>query len=296
MLEKFSFVLLLISCLGASAQTETTVYFPFDRFELTGQAQKILDTIGTNNKITSINIYGHCDQIGSKQYNYHLSEQRAKAVKEYLVFKGFGPAGINSIKGFGKDQPAINKLDETSRQSNRRVTVVSIYEVPAIPTVIPPKLQSADTPSVVQTPSRPKFQRKEKLLDEITDTSTKAGQNIILRNINFYGGSHRFLPMSYPSLEELLEVMQKIPSLVIEIQGHICCRDDEGDGMDNDTGEPFLSYNRARAVYTFLVRNGIDKNRMTYKGYGHKYPLYDIEFTEQERTANRRVEIKILKK
>ncbi|HEX6913599.1 MAG TPA: OmpA family protein, partial [Chitinophagaceae bacterium] len=136
----------------------------------------------------------------------------------------------------------------------------------------------------------------EKLIEKITDTATRAGTNIVLKNINFYGGRHVFLPESYPALYELLHAMQTIPTLEIEIQGHICCLDNPGDGLDIDTGEPNLSYNRARAVYEYLVEHGIDGNRMKYRGFGHRYPIILVEETEEERTINRRVEIRILKK
>lgn len=295
MRDKLVYCLLLLIHFSAGAQKETTVYFDFDQFELTENAKSTLGSFLANRKIASIDIFGHCDQLGSKQYNYRLSEKRANAVREYLIAKGFNAVNIQ-VRGFGEDQPIINKLDEISRRANRRVTIISTYATASADTAVIHKAAPSDTPAVITPTPQVKVQRKEKLLDEIKDTSTKTGQNIILKNINFYGGSHRFLPSSYDALEELLDAMQKIPTLVIEIQGHICCREDEGDGMDNDTGEPILSYNRARAVYYFLARNGIDQRRMTYKGYGHKYPIYDIEFNEEERTANRRVEIKILRK
>jgi outer membrane protein OmpA-like peptidoglycan-associated protein len=279
----------------ASAQNGTTVYFPFDSYKLHPDAEVMLDSLASKSTSTSVDIYGHCDQLGSKSYNYKLSEKRANTVRDYLVAKGWDASKIRTIQGFGEDRPVINKLDETSRQANRRVTIVSADQTVSVQSNHPPANAPADKPVVEKQPKRD-VRPKEKLVDEITDTTMKAGQNIVLRNINFYGGSHRLLPTSYDALQELLEAMQKIPTLVIEIQGHICCISGENDGMDNDTGEPFLSLNRARAIYGFLLRNGIDKNRMTYKGFGHKYPIYPIERNEAEMTANRRVEIKIIRK
>jgi outer membrane protein OmpA-like peptidoglycan-associated protein len=290
-----SFLFLLIAC-PVIAQYETTVYFDFDSNEVTTAARSKLDSISFNPAIAAIDITGHCDQLGSKQYNYKLSLQRAEAVKNYLVAKGFNANNIRTIAGFGKDRLATDRLDEESRKANRRVTIVGIYKPAAKVNSVQPAAPRLDTTTIRKTPSQDIIQPKGKLVDEITDTATKAGQNIILKNINFYGGSHRFLPTSYNALEDLLDAMQKIPTLVIEIQGHICCIQGEGDGQDNDNFEPFLSYNRARAVYGYLIRNGIKQNRMTYKGYGHKYPIYKIEETEAERTANRRVEIKIVSK
>jgi outer membrane protein OmpA-like peptidoglycan-associated protein len=97
---------------------------------------------------------------------------------------------------------------------------------------------------------------------------------------------------------ELLDVMEKNPNLEISIEGHICCRAGwELDGMDEDLGTNNLSEMRAKTVYDYLIKNGIAAIRLSYKGFGPLYPLYAYpEKTEEEKTANRRVEIKIIKK
>ena len=101
--------------------------------------------------------------------------------------------------------------------------------------------------------------------------------------------SARVVPQSQPVLYELLCAMQENPSLKIEIQGHICCQT-EG---DNDL--TYLSTQRAKIIYNYLVRKKIDRKRLSYKGYGNTQPIYPIpEKNEEERDANRRVEILIV--
>jgi outer membrane protein OmpA-like peptidoglycan-associated protein len=79
--------------------------------------------------------------------------------------------------------------------------------------------------------------------------------------------------------------MQDNPKLKIDIPGHMCCSKDRTN----------LSGDRAKSVYNILVKNGIDKSRMTYRGFGSEKPIYPLpEKTEEERVANRRVEIEIL--
>ena len=295
--------IILLCCLLVAnlcyAQDSSTVYFDFDKYELTSNAKQTLDKILSKPNLYSAIIYGHTDQFGSNAYNEQLSVLRANAVKEYFTSKGINPQKIKVVKGFGEEMPAIAQLDASSRQVNRRVVIITDYEVFATDSVVMDETPK-NTPSpqqetpVTNIPSRKPV--KERLIDEVTDTTTKAGDNIILKNINFYGGRHVFLPESYSSLTELLYVMQTIPTLEIEIQGHICCQEGTGDGLDIDTGEPFLSYNRAKAIWQYLVIKGIDPKRMTYKGFGHRYPIILFEETEEERTTNRRVEIKILKK
>lgn len=118
--------------------------------------------------------------------------------------------------------------------------------------------------------------------------SAEKGQYLELKGLNFYGGSDNILPQSLPLLDELLHVMKTNEPLKIEIHGHICC-------YSVDTGD--ISIKRAKAVYEYLISNGISKNRLSFKGFGSTKPLFSLpEKTEEERIANRRVEILILQK
>jgi outer membrane protein OmpA-like peptidoglycan-associated protein len=98
-------------------------------------------------------------------------------------------------------------------------------------------------------------------------------------------------------LEELLAVMKKNKTLKIQVQGHICCLPGNVDGLDEETGTNNLSELRAKAVWEYLIKNGIEETRVSYIGFGHNQPIYPYpEKTELEKTLNRRVEIKILSK
>ena len=114
------------------------------------------------------------------------------------------------------------------------------------------------------------------------------GQYLELKGLNFFGGKDIVLPQSIPVLEELLEVMKSNENLKIEIHGHICC-------FTVDTED--LSFKRAQAVYDFLVKNGIALDRLSFKGFGSTMPIYSLpEKSEEERIANRRVEIFVREK
>jgi outer membrane protein OmpA-like peptidoglycan-associated protein len=98
-------------------------------------------------------------------------------------------------------------------------------------------------------------------------------------------------------LQELLEAMQTYATLKIRVEGHICCQQDKADGIDQETGIQNLSEARAKAVMDYLLANGIDSKRVNYKGFGHSAPIYPFpEKSEEEKTQNRRVEIKIVSK
>ncbi|NMH28876.1 OmpA family protein [Flavobacterium silvaticum] len=120
-------------------------------------------------------------------------------------------------------------------------------------------------------------------------SSAQTGNKIVLKNLNFHNMSDKFLPESIPVVQELLGIMQANPKLRIEIQGHICCTIQSNDHYYG------VSTARAKAVYDFLIQNGIDKSRLSYKGFGATRPLHPIpEKSEQERSENRRVEIEII--
>ena len=116
--------------------------------------------------------------------------------------------------------------------------------------------------------------------------ASKVGDKLKLNNLNFVINTFIVTNVSRPKMYELFLVMKQNPKLKIEIQGNLCCQP-----IDRVN----LSTERAKAIYTFLVFKGIEKSRMTYKGFGSTNPIFALpEKNEEERAANRRVEILIL--
>src|ERR1019366_9299297 len=70
-----------------------------------------------------IAIEGHTDNIGGDDYNMKLSENRANAVRSYLVSQGLN-SGIVTAQGFGKTKPVADNSIAAGRQQNRRVEMV----------------------------------------------------------------------------------------------------------------------------------------------------------------------------
>jgi flagellar motor protein MotB len=87
-------------------------------------------------------------------------------------------------------------------------------------------------------------------------------------------------------------MMQQNPTLTIEIQGHVCCASKPNeDGLDDETGDFKLSWNRAQYVRDYLIQNGIAKERISFRGFAMTRPLVYPEKTIQDQIKNRRVEI-----
>lgn len=277
----FLFLLLLIS-VSSYAQNVKSVYvhFAFNKAVLDASARARLDSLTDSLDVSDrIELHGHCDAIGSNDYNDVLSQKRVRAVKNYLLDIGWESKDILMAEGHGEMMPVANNNNPEQRSLNRRVEIKIIYGKPAV----------ADIISIDKNPVPLKV--------KIADSTVKAGTNFILRNINFAGGLHRILPESYPMLEELLDAMRSYPSLVIRVEGHICCNPTPADGLDNETGLFNLSEARAKAVKEYLVKNGIESKRISYKGFGHSIPLYPYpEKSLEEEKLNRRVEIRIISK
>ena len=68
----------------------------------------------------TLEIQGHTDDKGSEEFNLKLSENRADAVKNYLVSKGLVADTIIS-KGFGEIAPIVANDTDANREKNRRV-------------------------------------------------------------------------------------------------------------------------------------------------------------------------------
>jgi outer membrane protein OmpA-like peptidoglycan-associated protein len=66
-----------------------------------------------------VEVSGHTDNIGSDEINLKLSEERAKAVYDFLISKGVPPNRLQ-YKGYGKNRPIADNLTEEGRQKNRR--------------------------------------------------------------------------------------------------------------------------------------------------------------------------------
>lgn len=114
----------------------------------------------------------------------------------------------------------------------------------------------------------------------------KSGYKFVLENIFFDVNKFDLKPESVAELEKLKEILTKNPTLKIELGGHT---DSDGDDKSNQ----ILSENRAKAVVNWLVQNGIDKSRLTYKGYGESKPIVPND-TVENKAKNRRTEVTIL--
>jgi len=99
------------------------ILFDTDSSRLKPQSQSMLKDISRvlmDYPDTDIVIMGHTDSVGAESYNQKLSERRAKAVFNYLVFRGVAPSRLKSM-GFGESMPLASNDSASGRTQNRRV-------------------------------------------------------------------------------------------------------------------------------------------------------------------------------
>ena len=123
-------------------------------------------------------------------------------------------------------------------------------------------------------------------------TTIRVGEKIILNNLFFEYEKWTLKKESAPEIERVFQFLGKMPKVQIEISGHTDSKGDHDYNMK-------LSQNRAQAVVNALIKKGVDKGRMSAKGYGETQPVannLDNDGKEDPKgmALNRRVELKIL--
>jgi len=113
-----------------------------------------------------------------------------------------------------------------------------------------------------------------------------ANGKITLNNVFFDFDKSELKPESFAELDKLVELLLKNPAVKMEIAGHT---DSKGDKKYN----LLLSQKRAESVMEYLLKKGIDKLRLTAKGYGDTQPVAPND-TEENQAKNRRTEVKVL--
>ncbi len=128
--------------------------------------------------------------------------------------------------------------------------------------------------------TRPNARRVDQYGCEIRDV-------INLPGVNFQSGSDLLLAGAERLIQDLAVTLIENDYLQIEVAGHT---DDQGSVIDNQG----LSDRRAKTVYDYLIRYGVDPTRLSYRGYGESQPIAD-NTTADGRATNRRVELRVVR-
>lgn len=113
---------------GAALQD---VYYEFDSINLRSDAEETLKQNAEwmkANLTARVEVEGHCDDIGSDEYNLALGAKRAQIAKDFLVSQGVSADRLVTIS-YGKEAPACFEPSEECRVKNRRARFVVFTEL-----------------------------------------------------------------------------------------------------------------------------------------------------------------------
>ncbi|MGH9257870.1 MAG: OmpA family protein [Vicinamibacterales bacterium] len=106
------------------------VHFDFDRFNLRADALKILDDAIVKlqaNPGLNVTIEGHCDSLGTVEYNLALGERRSNSVRDYLVSRGIAAGRLRTVS-YGEERPIDDNSTAAGRARNRRAALVVMIQ------------------------------------------------------------------------------------------------------------------------------------------------------------------------
>jgi peptidoglycan-associated lipoprotein len=110
---------------GVAPAGVNVVYFDYDSFTLKPEARAVLERNAAHlqaNKKFKVQLEGHTDDRGGREYNLALGQKRAETVRRALTLLGVSDAQLEAVS-FGKEKPTANGADEAAFAQNRRVEI-----------------------------------------------------------------------------------------------------------------------------------------------------------------------------
>jgi len=170
-----------------------------------------------------------------------------------------------------KKQESVVVKAETVRLDNKDSNVIK---------------QKEDRPAPPPVLTEPKDIIESASVNNLKRTDIKKGQTLRIDKIFFEMDKSVFTKESYQFLNDLVDFLRNNPDISIEVGGH-------SNGLCTDNYCNKISTDRAKAVVDYLVSKNINRSRLTYKGYGKKFPIASND-TAEGRRKNQRVELKII--
>lgn len=276
----------------AIGQSQFSIYFDSNKYELTSlESNKLNQWISSNPKVKIVGIHGFCDEDGSSSFNDTLAKNRINFVYTFIKNKiairdDFKTRSFGELHTLSKIKAENRKVTLFYIEANDLSRENQILGIKEEPIQLPKAVIKYPEKLVFDNPDGTSSEYKLDVAFMQKMTEAGVGQKLKLENLNFIINTYIVVQQSKGKMYELLLVMKNNPNLKIEIQGHLCCM--PVDRLD-------LSTQRAKSINNFLVANGINEERITFKGFGSTQPIYALpEKDEVQRSANRRVEILIV--
>ncbi|MEB2780295.1 OmpA family protein [Algoriphagus sp. C2-6-M1] len=255
------------------------VYYDLDKFMIRDDAKPALDKLGEMmNKYSFLDLLvaSHTDSRASDEYNIILSNNRAKAVTEYMAqhnisadrirLEWFGEQNLVNDCGNGKPCP------EPEHQLNRRSELIlEAFPDPSKQYEIPESFKDMD------------FCDPETLFEDIQK------ELAAIPTIYFDFDKSMLRSVHKKELERTAIMLTRMPNLMLYIEGHT-------DQRGSDEYNKPLSERRAAVVMKYLNSRGIEDSRMEEAWFGETKPIHncsDVTCTEAMHKLNRRTELRV---
>ncbi|AJY08028.1 OmpA family protein [Burkholderia sp. SIMBA_043] len=113
------------SAKGVLVRLPETVLFDFDKSNLRADAGPVVDrsVVLLSRSDRPIEVNGYTDNVGTREYNQHLSEARAEMVADALIQRGIAASRVTT-HGFAFDNPVVTNDTAQGRALNRRTEIV----------------------------------------------------------------------------------------------------------------------------------------------------------------------------
>ena len=255
------------------------VYYDLDKFRIREDAKQALDKLGEmKNKYPFLDLLvsSYTDSRASDEYNVTLSNNRAKAVTEYMSQYSISADRIR-LEWYGEENLVNDCADgipcaEPEQQLNRRSELIlEAFPDPSKQYDMPEGMKDMD------------FCNPEKLFQQIQDEIAE------VPTIYFDFDKSMLRSVHKKELERTAIMLNRLPNLMLFIEGHT-------DQRGSDEYNMPLSERRAEVVKNYLYKRGIEENRMEDKWLGETRPIHDCKAetcTEAMHQLNRRTELKV---
>lgn len=255
------------------------VYYDLDKFKIREDARPALDKLGEMmNKYPFLDLLvaSHTDSRASDEYNIILSNNRAKAVTEYMAQYNISGDRIR-LEWFG-EQELVNDCgngmpcSETAHQLNRRSELVlEAFPDPGKQYEIPESFRDMD------------YCDPQALFEDIQK------ELAAIPTIYFDFDKSMLRSVHSKELERTAIMLKRMPNLMLYIEGHT-------DQRGSDAYNKPLSERRAEVVKKYLNARGIEDSRMEESWFGESNPVNDcneLTCTEAMHQLNRRTELRV---
>lgn len=284
-MKLFTLILSFYCIFLGSTQTKVkSFYFLQNHAEPTLYSQqqlKLFSASAENRQIEILEINSFTDSIGSKVSNDSLAVKRLNYFNERLpnspniALNAYGlsrPYSVDQVLSWRRVDVIYTISSGSATNQNIQATTEEEIILQENENTVVHDLSHLNEDPVIIEPNKDKDQFKNSLVS----------MEALVLDIQFIEGKSKILEKSYREITKLAIYLAENKNVNAEIRGHVCC----GKNMR-------ISKQRAKSVYKRLLKQGIEKDRLSFVGKSNEEPLVFPETTNADRQMNRRVDVKL---